>query len=298
MTDKPSPTGIRSVLVPLEESETLPSVLQCALIVARDFNAYIEGLCVRPTLSGAIAVGFEGGAAALSGTEEQFEREQTSRAARLRDMFDRFIADNDLPAYAGGGTEPMTACAAWVEDEAPGISIFGQRARVFEVTVVGRPTPGALTPAMNTLETVLFEGGRSILIAPPNPPEAKPFRRIMIAWNGATETAHTIAASMPFLRRADEIVVLSVEGSMVPGPSGDDISNALSRHGVPVVSKPIAGKRTPNQAGEVMLQECADWGADLLVKGGYTNSRLRQMIFGGATSHILANAELPVLMAH
>ena len=35
-----------------------------------------------------------------------------------------------------------------------------------------------------------------------------------------------------------------------------------------------------------------------LVKGAYTNSRLRQMIFGGATSHILAEAQLPVLMAH
>ena len=38
--------------------------------------------------------------------------------------------------------------------------------------------------------------------------------------------------------------------------------------------------------------------ANLLVEGAYTQSRFRQMIFGGATSHILANAELPVLMAH
>ena len=35
-----------------------------------------------------------------------------------------------------------------------------------------------------------------------------------------------------------------------------------------------------------------------LVKGAYTSSRLRQVIFGGATSHILAEAQLPVLMAH
>jgi nucleotide-binding universal stress UspA family protein len=35
-----------------------------------------------------------------------------------------------------------------------------------------------------------------------------------------------------------------------------------------------------------------------LVKGAYTQSRLRQMIFGGATNHILTHANLPVLMAH
>jgi nucleotide-binding universal stress UspA family protein len=39
-------------------------------------------------------------------------------------------------------------------------------------------------------------------------------------------------------------------------------------------------------------------GADLLIKGAYTQSRLRQMIFGGATSHVLAHARLPVFMAH
>jgi hypothetical protein len=35
-----------------------------------------------------------------------------------------------------------------------------------------------------------------------------------------------------------------------------------------------------------------------VIKGAYTQSRLRQMIFGGATQHVLANAPLPVLLAH
>ena len=38
-------------------------------------------------------------------------------------------------------------------------------------------------------------------------------------------------------------------------------------------------------------------GADLLIKGAYTQSRIRQMIFGGATRHIIMEANLPVLMA-
>jgi nucleotide-binding universal stress UspA family protein len=35
-----------------------------------------------------------------------------------------------------------------------------------------------------------------------------------------------------------------------------------------------------------------------VVKGAYTQSRLRQMIFGGTTRHIMTNATLPVFMAH
>ena len=51
-------------------------------------------------------------------------------------------------------------------------------------------------------------------------------------------------------------------------------------------------------AGETILAKAEELGCDLVVKGAYTQSRLRQMIFGGTTRHILANAKLPVLMAH
>ena len=49
---------------------------------------------------------------------------------------------------------------------------------------------------------------------------------------------------------------------------------------------------------ETILAKADELGCDLIVKGAYTQSRLRQMIFGGTTRHILANAKLPVLMAH
>jgi nucleotide-binding universal stress UspA family protein len=35
-----------------------------------------------------------------------------------------------------------------------------------------------------------------------------------------------------------------------------------------------------------------------MVKGAYTQSRLRQMIFGGATRHIIMEATMPVILAH
>ena len=71
------------------------------------------------------------------------------------------------------------------------------------------------------------------------------------------------------------------------GPTGP-----ASRAGVRTVT---AGGRSP---GEAVLDECAALGADLLVKGAYTQSRLRQLVFGGATRHIMMNAGLPVILAH
>ena len=279
-----------SILVPLEESEILASVLATALVFAKRYDSYIEGLCIRPTLAGAVAVGFEGGAAALSGTEEQFEQEQRMRADRLQAVFQAFVAENNIPEAQGNTTK---LCASWVEDEASGIGIFGQRARVFDLTVVGRPMPGAMTPAMNTLETVLFESGRPVLIAPPTIPQDIG-RHIVIAWNGGTETARAIAFAKPVLREADRIT----EGGMVPGPSAQDVKVNLLRDDVAVDVREVPGRRSAADAGDIILSETMEVGGDLLIKGGYTQSRLRQMIFGGATSQILANAEIPVLMAH
>jgi nucleotide-binding universal stress UspA family protein len=50
--------------------------------------------------------------------------------------------------------------------------------------------------------------------------------------------------------------------------------------------------------GEAILAAAQSLGCNLLIKGAYTQSRLRQMIFGGATQHIMANATMPVLLAN
>ena len=45
------------------------------------------------------------------------------------------------------------------------------------------------------------------------------------------------------------------------------------------------------------MKEAMAAGCDLLLKGAYTQSRIRQMIFGGATRHIIMDTKVPVLMA-
>ena len=101
---------------------------------------------------------------------------------------------------------------------------------------------------------------------------------------------------MELLRQAERVLVVTVEGAFVPGPSAAEMAEGLARHGLPVES--AVHQRGRRSAGEAMLAEAAAFGADLVFKGGYTSSRLRQMILGGPTSHILAESTLPVFMAH
>ncbi len=70
----------------------------------------------------------------------------------------------------------------------------------------------------------------------------------------------------------------------------------LKRHGVP--ARAIDVHETAKTPGLAVLVTARSLGADLLIKGGYTQSRLRQFIFGRATGQILAEANIPIFMAH
>jgi nucleotide-binding universal stress UspA family protein len=98
------------------------------------------------------------------------------------------------------------------------------------------------------------------------------------------------------LRKAARVVICTVDGATVPGPTGEQMARNLLRNGVRAETMTVAlGQR---RAGEVILAQAEALGSDLIVKGAYTQSRLRQMIFGGTTQHILTHATVPVLLAH
>ena len=148
---------------------------------------------------------------------------------------------------------------------------------------------------MTALEASLFDSGRPVLMAPPV--ALKTFgETVLIHWNASTETARCMLFAMPILKKAKRVSLIAVDGAMSPGPSVRDAVGYLAANGIEATDKtvPTGGSR----GGEAILAEAASIGADLLIKGAYTQSRLRQMIFGGATSHILAAAELPVFFAH
>ena len=109
--------------------------------------------------------------------------------------------------------------------------------------------------------------------------------------------AYTAFEEIPLPAAEDSFSHAEPWGGVVAGPGPDDLTTTLQRHGIAATALTVAPK-TGQSVGEAILSETAALGADLLVKGAYTHSRLRQMIFGGATRHLIYHAELPVLMAN
>ena len=284
---------MKTILVPLEESDVLPSILESALIVAKRFDSYIEGLYEQPGLTEVVVAG-EGLGVTPPDLVETFQQQEKERAVRAHELFEAFMKEKGVPLN-GGGDPKEHATAGWVEEDIPGRDLVGNRGRLFDLIVVGRPIRSSATPTMSLLEAALFETGRPILIAPPKAP-TELAKNVVISWNGSYETPRCITFAMPLLQSAEKVTVLQVEEGMVPGPSANDATIHLRRNGIAAEALNVeAGRRT---AGEAVLEESERLGADLLVKGAYTRSRIRQMIFGGITSHILDAAEIPVLMCH
>ena len=103
---------------------------------------------------------------------------------------------------------------------------------------------------------------------------------------------------MPFINRAKKVTIITIEDFGVPGPSAQALAGQLERNGIEIELDYKHVDRSKESPGKVFLDEAKQIGSDLLVKGAYTQSRIRQMIFGGATDYILWNSEIPVLMAN
>jgi nucleotide-binding universal stress UspA family protein len=283
---------MRTLLTVVGDGTALP-VLDTALHAARKFDGRIIGLNALTT-EYAVVFGGEMGFSVSSEVDRTLEREGHERRDQARALFESFMRRNEVPIITPEAVPTQGVSAEWREESGRQNAVVGSLGRVFDLIVVERPTKLA-SLAEATLEDALFESGHPVLMAPPKPMPTIG-ERIVIAWNGSTETARTVAMSMPYLALARSVQVLSIEGSMQPGPSAGDLAAALRQRGIVATSRVMAASSRP--AGEVFLAEAAAVQCDLLVKGAYTQSRLRQMIFGGATRHIIMEATIPVILAH
>jgi nucleotide-binding universal stress UspA family protein len=274
-------SAMKSILLPVHDNAQMPSAFETARLVANYFGGQVQGTALAPAFSQVLPV--EPFVALAYPSRNWNEVEYTKKVRRTFDDYTRQHLKD--PAEA--------ARFRWRGGSVIGDAELANLARVYDLTVLNRP--GVKGGRMVTLESALFESGRPVLMAGPSPPKSFG-QTVVIHWNASTEVCRAMAMAMPILRKAKRVIVLSVEGNMVDGPSGREAVGYLEAHGIPATEKSIPNRG--QRPGSVLLEAAEAQGADLLIKGAYTQSRLRQMIFGGATKHIIAAAELPVLLVH
>ena len=286
--------AFKTILVPVSTEEASRPVLESALVVARRWNSHVEVMHVRADPHGLLPYTGEGiDGSMIEEIMDVTQREGNERATQSRALFNEFCNEHSL-RIANKTPSANEVTFAWREETGREDEVVALRGRVYDLIVVGRPVPDAPLPSPITLEAALHDSGRPILVAPPKSP-SQIAKHIAIAWEASPEAARTIAVSIQALVEADFVTILAPTLKTPLPLDPVELVDRLAWHNV---KADIHAFDVPvTELGAAFLSECTSIGADMLVKGAYSQSRLRQMVLGGRTRYILNHTKIPVLLA-
>lgn len=289
---------MRTILAAVSGGAASSGVVELACRLAHRFDSHLEVLHARPDPSEMVAATADGFATSLSGDIlEQVMQDAADMAAGARRIFDAAVARHALPLREAPpplGTDPALlrqASACWREAAGYGPTTVAQRARLFDLLILGRSGRVVDQPYGDAIEQALLASGRPVLIAPADAPKLLG-ETIALAWNDSPESARALAGAMSFLRRAQAVHVLSI------GETGaGELARQLGWYGVRATADAIDPVQHVGP-GELLLAAARDRGADLLVMGGFGHAPWRELLFGGATRQVIATSLLPLLLSH
>ena len=276
-----------AILLPFNNTQPTATVLDAARQMAGT-HGYVEGAFCRQVLPIIAGEGITLPGDYLAEFEE--EGRQQAEAARLKYL--ELLEARDIPF---GGLDVSGFRAGWTEMVGSGPEGIGEYARLFDLVILGRSVEDSAVDWKTVAEAVMFDSGRPLLIVSDEIPTTIG-RKILLAWNGSTETARTLTGAMSILTDIDEVLVVTVEGAIVSGPAGEDVCRHLNASGISSTAQTI--DRGTSSVAQAVLEAADKFSADLIIKGAFTHSRLRQLIFGGPTSELLRASTLPILLSH
>lgn len=288
--------SMTTILAPMLFGDKGAAALGPALVVARQMNAHVVGLLVRPSpMQAAPFVYPPFPVAYVVETSEAFKKKSEDRAQELRNEFDRICAAQETRIILPSEHDPEKgASASWRDEAGPLPFAYAQHARLADLTVMAAPGDDPSVEEMAYAEELVFQSGGPVLFAPERMTEFP--ENAVVAWNGGLEAARAMKAAIPALRKAREVVVLTI-GEIAPGaPSPEAAADFLQMHGVRAVHDQF--EPGEKRAEDSLMAAAARRKAGLIVMGAYSHNRWREAILGGFTRHFLRQNDIAVLMAH
>jgi nucleotide-binding universal stress UspA family protein len=290
---------VQNVFVPLTVCENDTRALEAAYFIANRRGGTIYALHVRPDVMQMVVHA----AVRQSGTEmgnieliHSLQRAAQARSAAAAGAFDQFLKRH----FASGVARrtPNGVNASMEEIEGDRIRDTAARARYYDLVVLARAREND-DFSTDAIANILVGCGRPVLLVPDKglgDVEAN----IAIAWKDSPEAARAVTAAMPILGQAKKVVVISASETKADSERNGELAallaSQLQHHGIATEFTNVSAG--PRGTAEALLQAAHEAKADLVVMGAYGHSRVRELVFGGFTRHVLKACDLPVLMLH
>ncbi|MBB4265099.1 universal stress protein [Roseospira visakhapatnamensis] len=278
--------SLKDILVHVDSSRHCGTRLEAAAALAARHGARLTGLFVRTTPHVPQFVMSQLGPE-VAQAQRRFANEA---AAKARAAFD----------------EAVTATGVSAEFRTPEgemLETLVLHARYSDLVVIGQydRRDDNMADEREAADHVILDSGRPVVVIPHAGHFPVIGDTVLVAWNASREATRAVNDALPLLRAAKtvHVLVINPRHNGVHGHGeipGADIAGHLARHGVNAIAEHVVAHEV--DAGNMLLSRASDAGADLIVMGAYGRSRLRELVLGGATWHILNHMTVPVMMGH
>ncbi len=271
---------MKSILLHIHQDEGLESRLQVALDLARSSGGHVTCLQAN-TFRNYIAMDPLGGAQMvpvdLPWIREQEAKERRNIETRL-------------------GREDVSW--DWRNREGDVVRALLTGARLADVIVVTLATGGwrAQGDSLPIVAELAVSSRCPILAVPPSIRSLDAHGKAMVAWDGSHEAGVALRASLPLLTGASEVHIVTVEEKEKQDFPALEAAEYLARHDIE--AEVHEWPRKGRTVGETLANAVEEVGAAWMVMGAFGHSRFRETVFGGVTRHLLAEARVPLLLAH
>ena len=278
--------AFQRVAVNVDSDRSCAKRVAFAAAVAGRFGGALVGVCARlpnPALAASVWPALPNNEV-MDRLREVHGAEVDAHIGKLRPEFE--AAAGDVPTD-------------WMAAEGDRAAAMIRAAQTAALLVVAQPDGqdplNYLT--RESVSDIVMRSGRPVLFHPYV--DANPsFSRILVAWDGSREAVRAFNDAAPFMEGA-EILFLTVAPDSEQTASAGDADRLIDfarRMGAKAsVAEHIAHEI---RVSDVVMSRAADHSADLVVMGGYSHSRFRELVLGGATRDILDQMPVPVLMSH
>ena len=272
----------RTIMVQLDVDAAAEPRLKFASELARQFEADLIAVAAAEARF-VVPVG-DDGIVAADAMRWQIE-EIEARLIALEREFQSMTADNPRASWRGYVGDPTRLLAS--------------HARAADLIVVGSPGPAVIGDHNRTVDqgALILSAGRPILLASADLAPVR-YESAVVAWKDTREARRAVVDAMPFLTKAQHVVVVTVENDegKPARESAADVVLYLMKHGVKARSEVM--DVGDSLAADALAEVASEIGANLIVSGGYGHSRLREWALGGVTRSLLRETGVHRLMSN
>jgi len=279
--------GYKTILALLDHPDRAFRVAQVAGRIADRYDAVVHAIYVVPSLE-TLGSFVSGGA----GPDVV-----SKRRAELREL-----GEESGARFKGA---MANAACTWsfsiVESEHDFIGYEAiQRARVADLVISSQtPKEEDVLFVAEPPERLVLDAGRPVIVVPDDfsdndwSPEC-----ILVAWDGSKEASRALSDSLPILERATSVKVVWLfgedEANLVEELRGS-FDVFLERHGVNAKLNPVVMPKA--DVADALGEMSQEGDFDLIVSGGYGESRLKELLLGGVTHWLLHKTRVPLFMS-